>query len=441
MGKDLIIVESPTKAKTIGKILGNDYDVLSSNGHIIDLPTKELAVDPENGFTLKNIVIPSKKKVLSEITKAAKNADRILLATDPDREGEAIGILISEHLKFPEDRVYRVLFHEITKSGILGALKAPGKPDGRKFHAQQARRAIDRLVGYKLSPVLWKRIQRGLSAGRVQSVALRLICEREREIQAFTPEDYWLVHSILEAAQLPELKARVISMDNGATSMKNGRIPDDATATGILNTLEQNLHVVKDMEVKESRKSPPPPFITSTLQQEAARKMRFTAKKTMMVAQQLYEGIALGDKGTMGLITYMRTDSVRVSGQAVESAREEIAARFGKEYVPDSPRQYRNRKGAQDAHEAVRPSQPDLKPEEVSSFLDKDQSRLYELVYKRFLASQMENARIERTKVQITAGPIGLTVSGQRILFQGFTALYEEGRDDNNAGEATLPPP
>ena len=440
MGKDLIIVESPTKAKTIGKILGNDYDVLSSNGHVIDLPTKELAVDPEKGFTLKNIVIPSKKKVLGQISKAAKEADRVLLATDPDREGEAIGILISEHLKLPEERVFRVLFHEITKSGILGALDAAGKPDSRKFHAQQARRAIDRLVGYKLSPVLWKRIQRGLSAGRVQSVALRLICEREREIQAFISEDYWLVHSILEAGQPPVLKARVISMDNGATSLKKGRIPDETTATRIQSSLEKETHVVSDMEVKESRKSPPPPFITSTLQQEAARKLRFTAKKTMMVAQQLYEGIAIGNRGTMGLITYMRTDSVRVSDQAVESAREQIAGRFGKEYVPDSPRRYRNRKGAQDAHEAVRPSQPDITPDEVASFLDKDQSRLYELIYKRFLASQMENARIERTKVKITAGPIGLSVSGQRVLFQGFTALYEEGRDDNSVGEATLPP-
>ena len=439
MGKDLIIVESPTKAKTIGRILGNSYDVLSSNGHVIDLPTKELAVDPEKGFTLKNLVIPSKKKVLGQISKAAKDAGRILLATDPDREGEAIGILITEHLKLPEDRVYRVLFHEITKSGILGALKAPGKPDDRKFHAQQARRAIDRLVGYKLSPILWKKIQRGLSAGRVQSVALRLICEREREIQAFTPEDYWLVHSLLEAGQPPVLKTRVISMDDGATSFKNGRIPDEVTAAKIRTSLEQETHVVGDLEVKESRKSPPPPFITSTLQQEAARKLRFTAKKTMMVAQQLYEGIALGDRDTMGLITYMRTDSVRVSNQAVESAREQIASRFGNEYVPDSPRRYRNRKGAQDAHEAVRPSQPDLRPEEVSSFLDKDQARLYELIYKRFLASQMENARIERTKVQITAGPIGLAVSGQRILFPGFLALYEEGRDDSNDGEVSLP--
>ncbi|UCF88857.1 MAG: type I DNA topoisomerase [bacterium] len=440
MGKDLIIVESPTKAKTIGRILGKDYDVLSSNGHVIDLPAKELAVDPEKEFTLKNMVIPSKKKVLGQISKASREAERVLLATDPDREGEAIGYLISRHLKLPDDRVYRVLFHEITKSGILKALDKPGKLDDRKFHAQQARRAIDRLVGYKLSPVLWKKIQRGLSAGRVQSVALRLICEREREIQAFIPEDYWLVHSILGADQPPVLKARVTSLDDGKTSLKNGRIPDEATALKIRSVLEGEAHIVNDLEVRESAKSPPPPFITSTLQQEAARKLRFTAKKTMMVAQQLYEGIALGERGTMGLITYMRTDSVRVSAQSVETARKQIASHFGQEFVPASPRHYRNRKGAQDAHEAVRPSQPDLRPEDVSSYLDRDQARLYELIYRRFLASQMENARIERTKVQITAGTIGLTASGQRILFTGFTALYEEGKDDNNDGEVTLPP-
>lgn len=440
MGKDLIIVESPTKARTIGRILGKDYDVLSSNGHVIDLPAKELAVDPEKGFSLKNRVIPSKKKLLGQISSASKDADRILLATDPDREGEAIGYLISQHLKLPDDRVYRVLFHEITKAGVLRALDEPGKLDDRKFHAQQARRAIDRLVGYKLSPVLWKKIQRGLSAGRVQSVALRLICEREREIQVFVPEDYWLVHSVLEAGQPPVMKARVVSMDDGKVTLKNGRIPDEATARKVRAVLEEETHVVNNLEVKESRKSPPPPFITSTLQQEAARKLRFTAKKTMMVAQQLYEGIALGERGTMGLITYMRTDSVRVSAQSVETARQQISGRFGKEYVPYSPRRYRNRKGAQDAHEAIRPSQPDLSPEDVSSYLEKDQARLYELIYKRFLASQMENALIERTKVQIAAGPIGLTVSGQRILFPGFKALYEEGRDDNNDGEITLPP-
>jgi DNA topoisomerase-1 len=396
-------------------------------------------VDPENGFALKNQVIPSKKKVLSQITKASREADRILLATDPDREGEAIGYLISRHIKVPEEKVFRVLFHEITKSGILEALKNPGKVDERKFQAQQARRAIDRLVGYKLSPVLWKKIKRGLSAGRVQSVALRLICEREREIRAFVPEDYFLVHSILEANEPPAIKARVVSMDEGKTTFRNGRIPDEKTAQAIRETLLEKPHTVADLTVKESKKSPPPPFITSTLQQEAARKLRFTAKKTMMVAQQLYEGVNLGEMGTMGLITYMRTDSVRVANQALDAARQEIEQKFGSQYLPTSVRRYKNRKGAQDAHEAVRPSRPDLPPEKVSSFLDKDQARLYELIYKRFLASQMENARIERTKVQIAAGPIGLTASGQRVLFPGFTALYEEGRDDDGNGEPDLP--
>jgi DNA topoisomerase-1 len=440
MSKDLIIVESPTKARTIGRILGGGYDVLSSNGHVIDLPPKELAVDPGNGFALKNRVIPSKKKVLSQISKTSRDAGRVLLATDPDREGEAIAYLLTGHLKTPEENVYRVLFHEITKSAITNALKNPGKLDDRKFQAQQARRAIDRLVGYGLSPVLWKKIKRGLSAGRVQSVALRLVCEREREIQAFVPEDFWYVHSTLDAGKPPTFKARVVSLDQGKTVLKNGRITDEETAMRVRTVLSDQIHTVSDLSVKEQVKSPPPPFITSTLQQEAARKLRFTAKRTMMIAQQLYEGVNLGDRETMGLITYMRTDSVRVSDQAVRSAREQIASRFASEFLPASPRRYRNRKGAQDAHEAIRPSRPNITPEEVSPFLDKDQARLYELVYKRFLASQMADARFQRTSVQITAGPFELAADGQRLLFNGFTALYEEGRDDNSEGEIDLPP-
>ena len=439
MNKDLIIVESPTKAKTIGRILGEGYDVLSSNGHVIDLPPKELAVDPENGFALKNLVIPAKKKVLGQILKASKNAGKVLLATDPDREGEAIAYLLSTHLKLPDDQVFRVLFHEITKNAILKALENPGKLDGQKFQAQQARRAIDRLVGYGLSPVLWKKIKRGLSAGRVQSVALRLICEREREIQAFEPEDYWYVNSTLKSGSPPVFKARVVSLGDGQTVFKNARIPDEDTALGIRSELSVLPHIVSDLVVKKQSRSPYPPFITSTLQQEAARKLRFTAKKTMMVAQQLYEGVNLGERGTMGLITYMRTDSVRVSDQAVNSAREQIASRFGNDYLPPSPRRYRTRKGAQDAHEAIRPSRPDLTPEEATPFLEKDQARLYELVYKRFLASQMADTRLEKTTVQIQAGHIGLASTGQRVLFPGFAALYTESKDNGENGVPDLP--
>ncbi len=440
MTKDLIIVESPTKAKTIGRILGKDFEVLSSNGHVIDLPPKEMAVDLENGFTLKNRVIPAKRKILSQISKAAKNAGKVLLATDPDREGEAIAYLISQHLKLPDDQVFRVLFHEITKNAVLKALENPGKLDGRKFQAQQARRAIDRLVGYGLSPVLWKKIKRGLSAGRVQSVALRLVSEREREIQAFVPENFWYVVSTLDSGSPPVFKARVVSMDEGRTAFRNARITDEDTARSIRSELAGQPHVVTDLVVRELSRSPYPPFITSTLQQEAARKLRFTAKKTMMVAQQLYEGVNLGERGTMGLITYMRTDSVRVSNQSVEAAREQIASRFGREFLPVSPRHYRNRKGAQDAHEAIRPSRPDLSPEEAAPFLEKDQARLYELVYKRFISSQMADMQVEKTTVQIKAGPIGLSAAGQRVLFPGFTALYIEGRDDGENGEPDLPP-
>jgi DNA topoisomerase-1 len=439
MPKSLIIVESPTKAKTIERILGKEYGVLSSNGHVIDLPSKELAVDTDQEFALKNQVIPSKKKVLSQISKAAKDADRILLATDPDREGEAIAYLIANHLKFPQEKVYRVLFHEITKAGVLRALENPGRPDHLKFEAQQARRAIDRLVGYKLSPVLWKKIRRGLSAGRVQSVALRLVCEREKAILVFKPEDYWLIFSHLEAEEKPVVKARLVSVDGKKVDGKKTRITDETLAGQIQAKLKQEQHTVTDVQVKAARRSPAPPFITSTLQQEAARKLRFTAKRTMMIAQQLYEGISVGDAGTTGLITYMRTDSVRVSQDAVTGAREQIKNRFGSDYVPDSPRAYRNRKGAQDAHEAVRPTRLELTPEKIGQHLEKDQARLYELIYKRFLASQMTDLTLEKTKVNIEAGPYGMEVSGQRVIFNGFTILYEEGRDDEANSEPSLP--
>ncbi|NOY86357.1 MAG: type I DNA topoisomerase [Deltaproteobacteria bacterium] len=440
MSKSLIIVESPTKAKTIGRILPEGYEVISSNGHVIDLPAKELAVDPEKGFALKNRVIPSKRKILSQISKAASDADRVLLASDPDREGEAIAVLIARHLKIPEDKVYRVLFHEITKKGILKAIENPGRPDELKFEAQQARRAIDRLVGYKVSPVLWKKIKRGISAGRVQSVALRLICEREKDIIAFSPENYWLIFSHLKADQPPEIKARLISVDNERIGGTKNRLSDESHALEVQARLRKELHSITDIQVKKVHRSPAPPFITSTLQQDAARKVRFTAKKTMMIAQQLYEGVALGNAGTTGLITYMRTDSLRVSKEAIDGARQEIARVFGPDHLPKTPRTYRNRKGAQDAHEAIRPTNPELDPKTAAQYLNKDQARLYELIYKRFIASQMADAILEKTLVSIQAGPFGLQVAGQVTIFNGFTALYEEGRDDEANGGPTLPP-
>lgn len=434
MSKPLIIVESPTKARTIEKLLGKEYGVVSSNGHVIDLPQKELAVDVENGYELKNKVIPSKKKVLSEISKAAKSADKILMATDPDREGEAIAYLLVRHLKLPEEKVFRVLFHEITRDGILKALENPGKPDLLKFEAQQSRRAIDRLVGYKLSPLLWKKIKRGLSAGRVQSVALRLVAEREKEIQAFVPEDYWLIFSHLAGVAPPPFKARLAKQDG-----KKIRITQASVAHTIRDQLAGEDFTVRDVKVRKTKRSPAPPFITSTLQQEAARKLGFTAKKTMMVAQQLYEGVSLGKMGTAGLITYMRTDSVRVSGEAVAGIRDEILKQYGPDYAPSSPRAYKNRKGAQDAHEAIRPSRPDLGPESISSFLEKDQLRLYSLIYKRFMASQMTDERLEKTQIIVEAGPFEFAASGKRVLFAGFTALYEEGKDDEAGNDADLP--
>ncbi len=434
MSKSLIIVESPTKARTIEKLLGREYGVVSSNGHVLDLPQKELAVDVENGYELKNMVIPSKKKVLSEISKAAKNADRVLMATDPDREGEAIAYLLARHLKLPEEKVFRVLFHEITKNGILKALENPGKPDPLKFEAQQSRRAIDRLVGYKLSPLLWKKIKRGLSAGRVQSVALRLISEREGAIQAFRPEDYWLIFSFLEGKIPPPFKVRLAKKDG-----KKIRITQESIAQAIRDQLTGESFTVKDVKVRKAQRSPAPPFITSTLQQEAARKLGFTAKRTMMVAQQLYEGVSLGKMGTTGLITYMRTDSVRVSQEALAGVRDKILKQYGSEYVSSSVRVYKNRKGAQDAHEAIRPSRPDLEPEAVATYLEKDQLRLYTLIFKRFMASQMADEKLEKTQVQVEAGAFELAASGKRVLFAGFTVLYEEGKDDDGGTEAALP--
>ena len=440
MTKSLIIVESPTKAKTISRILPKEYEVLSSNGHVIDLPAKELAVDTEKGFTLKNMVIPGKRKILSQISKAAKDADRILLASDPDREGEAIAVMIVRHLKIPEEKVFRVLFHEITKKGILKAIENPGRPDELKFEAQQARRAIDRLVGYKVSPVLWKKIKRGISAGRVQSVALRFVCEREKEICAFSSEDYWLIFSHLEAGRPPVIKARLVSVGSKRVGGTKNRLSDESRALEIQAQLRKESHSITDVQVKKARRSPAPPFITSTLQQDAARKLRFTAKRTMMIAQQLYEGVALGKAGTTGLITYMRTDSLRVSDDAIEGARREIARVFGPDYLPKVPRAYRNRKGAQDAHEAIRPTNPELSPKTAAQYLDKDQARLYELIFKRFLASQMVDTILEKTRVSIQAGPFGLQVAGQVTVFKGFTALYEEGKDDETNGGPSLPP-
>ncbi len=430
-GGALVVVESPTKAKTIGRILGAGYTVLSSQGHVVDLPRKELGVDPENGFAANWQPIPEKKKILDQIVKAAKGSARVFLATDPDREGEAIAHFIAQRLPTPPEEVFRILFHEITREGIAGALGRPGKVNTRLVEAQQARRAIDRLAGYKLSRLLWDKVWRSLSGGRVQSVALRLVVDREREIWAHRPEDYWVITAALAAGEPPVFHARLATRDG-----EKLRITNQAEADRTAAELRSLPFTASEVRVRPGKRSPAPPFITSTLQQEASRKLGYTAKRTMALAQQLYEGIPMGELGTTGLITYMRTDSVRVAEEAVEKARGEIRARFGERHLPPQMRTYKNRKGAQDAHEAIRPSRPDLTPERVAPFLDRDQLRLYELVYRRFLASQMADAELSRTRVKVTAGPYGLNASGDRLLFPGFLSLYQEGKD-----EGSRPPP
>ncbi len=447
-GGKLLIVESPTKARTLNRILGRGFTVLSSQGHVVDLPQKSLAVDVDDGFALENVVIPAKKKILAGLVQAAQGKETVFLATDPDREGEAIAHFVQEALAVPEERVFRVLFHEITREGIEKALASPGKVNRRLVDAQQARRAIDRLAGYKLSRLLWDKVWRGLSGGRVQSVALRLVADREREIWAHRAEDYWVLTASLGTDAPPSFHARL-----GTREGKKLRILSQPEADAIAAELRSLPFRVAEVKTRRARRAPAPPFITSTLQQEAARKLGFTAKRTMAVAQQLYEGIPMGEMGTAGLITYMRTDSVRVSEEALAASRAQIRSRFGERHLPPQPRYYRNRKGAQDAHEAVRPSRCEITPDRAAPFLDRDQSRLYDLIYKRFLASQMADAEMDRTRVAVAAGPYGLTASGEVLLFPGFLSLYQEGRDEparprvNNEGEEdegnggeTLPP-
>ncbi len=430
MGKNLVIVESPAKAKTINKYLGGDYIVKASVGHVRDLPKARLAVDIEHGFAPEYEVIKGKSKVITEIKKAARSAEKIYLAPDPDREGEAIAWHIAEELGVAEDKLYRVLFNEITKRGILDAMKSPGKIDMNKVDAQQARRVLDRLVGYQVSPLLWKKVKRGLSAGRVQSVALRLVCEREREIQAFVPKEYWSITAHLKADNPPPFLAK-LTKENG----KKLEINNEAESDAILEYLKEKPFLVSKVEKKEKRQFPVPPFTTSKLQQEGARKLRFAAKKTMMIAQQLYEGLEVGTEGAVGLITYMRTDSTRIAPEAVKEAREYIENRYGKDFLPEKPPVYASQKKAQEAHEAIRPTSLTRDPDSVAAFLDKDQLALYRLIWNRFIASQMAPALLEMTGVDISAEKYTFRATGTVIKFQGFMAVYMEGKDEEKKDE------
>jgi DNA topoisomerase-1 len=427
MAKNLVIVESPAKAKTINKYLGSDFIVKASMGHVRDLPKKKLGVDVKKGFDAEYEVLPTRKKVLDELKAAAKDADTVFLAADPDREGEAICWHLAEALgsRGKKKKYQRVVFNEITKKAVQAAFDNPVAVDQKKVDAQQTRRILDRLVGYKVSPILWDKVRRGLSAGRVQSVALRLLCEREREIKAFVAEEYWTVLAHLAAAQPPVFPANLVKKNGKNVEIGNG---DEAAA--IRKDLEAASFRVQKIQAKERRRNPVPPFITSKLQQEAFKKLRFSVKKTMQVAQRLYEGIELGEDGSVGLITYMRTDSTRISDDALVSVRSRIESLYGAEHVPDKPVFYKSKKDAQDAHEAIRPTYFERDPESVKRFLGKDELALYRLIWNRFVASQMKPAVYDETIVDIEAADYLLRAKGSTLKFKGFLAVYEESPDE-----------
>ncbi len=434
-GPSLVVVESPAKAKTIKKYLGRAFDVRASVGHVKDLPKSKMGVDIEKGFTPQYDVIKGKAKVLSEIKRAARGASRVFLATDPDREGEAIAWHIAEELgaEGGDARVRRVLFNEITKNAIQKAIEHPIDLDRKKFDSQQARRILDRLVGYQISPILWKKVRRGLSAGRVQSVAVRLVVEREREIEAFKPEEYWSLDADLAARLPPEFTAKLSRVDGAKAELK-----DEATTKALQADVEKARFVVESVDRKERRRNAPPPFTTAKLQQEAANRLGFTAKKTMTLAQRLYEGVELGDE-TVGLISYMRTDSVRLSTEAVDAARVHIAERYGKDHLPDSPNVYKTKaKSAQEAHEAVRPTDLQWTPERVAPFFEqmgeRDMFRLYELIWNRFVACQMVPAVYDQTAADISAGRATFRATGSILKFPGYLAVYGAKPPEEEAG-------
>ena len=429
-----MIVESPAKAKTIGKYLGKNFVVKASLGHVKDLPKKDLAVDVEHGFEPRYEVIEGKKKLIQELKAAAKLADIIYLAADPDREGEAICHHLQEELqdKKHSSQVFRVMFNEITKNAIQKAFEKPMQVNIHLVEAQQARRILDRLVGYKISPLLWDKVRRGLSAGRVQTVALRLIVEREREIRAFIKREYWTIDTLLNAKKPPVLTARFTKRDDQSVE-----IADQASADKLVEQVSDATFTVKSVANREKRRNPVPPFITSTLQQEAARKLRFSVKRTMMLAQRLYEGVELGEEGSVGLISYMRTDSTRISNDALVEVRDLVKERFGPQYLPDSPNVYKSKKDAQDAHEAIRPTSAMRTPESVSQYVAEDELKLYRLIWMRFVASQITPAVFDQTTIDVTAkGKDGsdyvFRATGSVQKFDGFLRVYEEGKDQKD---------
>ncbi|HLA04369.1 MAG TPA: type I DNA topoisomerase, partial [Syntrophales bacterium] len=412
MSNSLIIVESPTKVKTIKKYLGPDFNVRASVGHVKDLPKSKLGIDIDNDFSPTYQVMESKKKVVADLKKAARQADNIYLAPDPDREGEAIAWHIAEEIGAKNKVIRRVLFNDLTKPTILKALSHPLELNFDKYEAQQTRRILDRLVGYQLSPLLWEKVKRGLSAGRVQSVAVRIICDREEEIRCFISEEYWNITATLEGKNPPPFEARLIKI-NG----KKAKIGDGVLANEILETVKVTPFVIAEVERKEVKKSPPPPFTTSKLQQEASRWLRFSAKKTMSIAQKLYEGVELGKEGQVGLITYMRTDSLRISDEAMGEVRNYIKANYDELYLPPKARFFKNAQGAQDAHEAVRPTSMAYKPLEIKHHLTPEQFRLYQLIWNRFVACQMNPAVFDQTTIDVACGAYLFRAQGAIMKF------------------------
>lgn len=441
MSKGLVVVESPAKAKTIEKYLEGGYKVLATYGHIKDLPEKDLGVDIERNFEPNYQLTDKAKKVVAELKKSAKDADKIFIASDPDREGEAIAFHVAEELAPLKKEIKRVLFFEITKNAVQKSFKNPLELDPNKYDAQKSRRVLDRLVGYKISPILWWKVKSGLSAGRVQSVALRLICEREKEIKAFIPQEYWTIKGIFEDEKKNSVTGKLEEI-----SKKKPHISNKDEADKVLKEILQRSFYLKNRIEKPRKKSAPVPFITSTLQQDAVRRLSFTTKRTMMVAQTLYEGVDLGEEGPIGLITYMRTDSPRISPEAIEAARSYINEKFGSEYLSEKPRQFEGKKSAQEAHECIRPTNLDLSPEKVKKYLTKEQHALYKMIFDRFIASQMKDALYNQTVYEITDGneeKYLFRAKGLMLKFPGFLIAYgeikEEKKGDEDEIESALP--
>ena len=431
----LVIVESPAKAKTIKKYLGGDYEVVASMGHIRDLPKSKLGVDVENDFEPQYVNIRDKSDLIKSLTKQAKKSEQVFLATDPDREGEAISWHLAHILDLDLNEPNRVTFNEITKSGIESGMNSPRKIDMELVNAQQARRILDRLVGYKLSPFLWKKVRKGLSAGRVQSVAVRLIVDREEEIRAFVSKEYWSISAeLLAKSSKKAFEAKLHSVSGEKIELNTKEETDK-----ILSEINKSDFTVAGIKKSVRRKSPAAPFITSTLQQEASRRLGFQSRRTMKAAQELYEGIEIASLGAVGLITYMRTDSLRISDEARNAAYDYIGKKYGEKYIPEKPNTYRSKRNTQDAHEAIRPTVIDLTPDEIKDSLSSDQYRLYKLIWERFMASQMAKAQLNTVSVDINVGDCGFKASGYSVKFDGFTVLYEEAKDDPDENNNVLP--